>query len=70
MCPADDAVDISGRIFFHGKSAEVIAGFFCFPDDHALVSVLTPGFPFSAMETAVAERFSLAASSFAVIPII
>lgn len=36
----------------------------------ALVSVLTPGFPFSAIETAVAERFSLAASSFAVIPII
>lgn len=35
----------------------------------ALVSVLTPGFPFNAMETAVAERFSLAASSFAVIPI-
>ena len=33
MRPADDAVDISGRIFFHGKPAEVIAGFFCFTDD-------------------------------------
>ena len=68
MSAADDTVDVAGHIFFHGKSAEIVAGFFCFPDNEALVSVLTAGFPFKAMETAVAERFNLAASSFAVIP--
>ena len=35
MGTADNAVDITGHIFFHGKSAKVIAGFFCFPDNQS-----------------------------------
>ena len=33
MSAADDTVDVAGHIFFHGKSAEIVAGFFCFPDN-------------------------------------